>query len=208
MTGEAMNGDADEQMTGGADERPQLPLHRSTAPPFHRVRWTPAVIGCMLALFANLAVLANDANGQTAKPQSKTTKTVPAPKPTPTTTGPSTLNGVYTNDQATRGRYVYLGSCRYCHTAETHTGRVFAEWWKGKQLSDLYSFVLERMPKNDPGSLAPEDVADVVAYLLKLNAMPIGKVELYPDVDSLKKYRIDVKQKSSTSTAKGRGTKP
>ena len=166
-------------------------------------RWTPVVIGCMLA------VLANDASGQTAKPQSKPAKTAPAPQPTqPTTTGPSTLNGVYTNEQATRGRYVYLGSCRYCHNAQTHTGKVFAEWWKGKQLSDLYSFVLERMPKNDPGSLAPEDVADVVAYLLKLNAMPIGKAELYPDVDSLKKYRIDVKQRSSTSTAKGRGTKP
>ena len=35
------------------------------------------------------------------------------------------------------------------------------------------------MPKNDPGSLAPEDVADVVAYLLKMNAMPVGKDELY-----------------------------
>ena len=194
-----MNGEADEQMTGGAGEGRQLPLHRSTAQPFHR-SWTPAVIGCMLA------VLANDAGGQTAKPQSRAAKTVPAPQPA--TTGPSTLNGVYTNDQATRGRYVYLGSCRYCHNAETHTGKVFAEWWKGKQLSDLYSFVLERMPKNDPGSLAPEDVADVVAYLLKLNAMPVGKAELYPDADSLRKYRIDVKQKSSTSTAKGRGTKP
>jgi len=198
MNGEAMNGEADEQMNGGADERPQLPFHRSTVPPLYRY----ALLGCMLA------VLANDASGQTAKPQSKTTKTVPAPAPQPTTTGPSTLNGVYTNEQATRGRYVYLGSCRYCHNAQTHTGKVFAEWWKGKQLSDLYSFVLERMPKNDPGSLAPEDVADVVAYLLKLNAMPIGKAELYPDVDSLKKYRIDVKQRSSTSTAKGRGTKP
>jgi mono/diheme cytochrome c family protein len=164
-------------------------------------RWTPAFIGCMLA------GLVNDASGQTAKTQSRTAKT-PVPAAKTTTSGPSTLNGVYTNDQATRGRYVYLGSCRYCHTAETHTGKVFAEWWKGKQLSELYSFVLERMPKNDPGSLAPEDVADVVAYLLKLNAMPVGKAELYPDPDSLKKYRIDVRQKSSTSTAKGGGTKP
>jgi mono/diheme cytochrome c family protein len=164
-------------------------------------RWTHALLGCMLA------VLANDAGGQTAKTQSKTAKT-PAPAAKATTSSPSTLNGVYTNQQATRGRYVYLGSCRYCHTAETHTGKVFAEWWKGKQLSDLYSFVLERMPKNDPGSLAPEDVADVVAYLLKLNAMPVGRAELYPDADSLKKFRIDVRQKSSSSTAKGGRTSP
>jgi mono/diheme cytochrome c family protein len=158
-------------------------------------RWTPALAGCMLA------VLVSDVNGQTAKTPSKTAKTQAAAKPT--TSVPSTLNGVYTTAQAARGRNVYLGSCRYCHTAETHTGKVFAEWWKGRQLSELYDFVLERMPKNDPGSLAPEDVADVVAYLLKLNAMPVGKAELYPDTDSLKKFRIDVKPRSGASTAKG-----
>jgi hypothetical protein len=58
------------------------------------------------------------------------------------------------------------------------------------------------MPKNDPGSLAPEDVADVVAYLLKMNALPVGPNEIYPDADSLKKFRIEVKKPSSTTTAK------
>jgi hypothetical protein len=59
------------------------------------------------------------------------------------------------------------------------------------------------MPKNDPGSLAPEDVADVMAYLLKMNAMPVGPNELPADVDSLKKYRIEAKSKGTTpSTAK------
>jgi mono/diheme cytochrome c family protein len=163
-------------------------------------RWTPALLGCMLA------VLANDAGGQTAKTPSKTAKKSPAPA-RPTTSHPSTLNGVYTAAQAKRGSYVYMGSCRYCHNAATHAGAVFAEWWKGKQLSELYVYVLERMPKNEPGSLAPEDVADVVAYLLQLNAMPVGKNELYPDADSLKKFRIDLKS-SGTSTAKGGGTKP
>lgn len=161
-------------------------------------RWTPALVGCMLAGLANVA------GGQTAKTQSKTApKSTPAPaKPA----SPSTLSGVYTKEQATRGRYTYLGSCKSCHSAETHTGPVFAEWWKGKQLSDLYTFVLERMPKNDPGSMAPEDVADVVAYLLQLNAMPVGKAELYPEADSLKKYKIEMVQRGGTSTAKG--TKP
>jgi hypothetical protein len=54
------------------------------------------------------------------------------------------------------------------------------------------------MPKNDPGSLAPEDVADVMAYLLKMNAMPVGPNELPADVDSLKKYRIEAKSKRTT----------
>ncbi|HEY9229235.1 MAG TPA: cytochrome c [Gemmatimonadaceae bacterium] len=163
-------------------------------------RWTTAVAGCMLA------VLANDAGGQTPKTASKAAKSpVSAAKTTPAR--PSTLSGVYTNAQATRGRYVYLGSCRYCHDAATHAGKVFEEWWKGKPLSELYSFILERMPKNDPGSLAPEDVADVTAYLLKLNAMPVGKAELYPDPDSLKKYTIELK-KSGSGTSTAKGTKP
>jgi hypothetical protein len=71
-------------------------------------------------------------------------------------------------------------------------------------LSELFSFISEKMPKNDPGTLAPEDVADVVAYLLKMNVMPAGKAEVYPDADSLKQFRIDLK--GTTSTAKG--TKP
>jgi hypothetical protein len=63
-------------------------------------------------------------------------------------------------------------------------------------------FVSTRMPKNDPGSLAPEDVADVMAYLLKMNAMPVGPSELVADVDSLKKFRIEVKGSGATTTAK------
>jgi hypothetical protein len=53
------------------------------------------------------------------------------------------------------------------------------------------------MPKNDPGNLAPEDVADVMAYLLKMNAMPVGPSELPANADSLRKFRIEAKPKST-----------
>src|SRR4029077_15059909 len=99
-------------------------------------------------------------------------------------------------------------SCKSCHSPESHTGATFAKWWRGKQLSDLFSFVSGRMPKNDPGSLDPSDVADVIAYLLKLNAMPVGKDELYPDADSLKKFRIETKRGSTSSTSTAKRTKP
>jgi mono/diheme cytochrome c family protein len=112
---------------------------------------------------------------------------------------------VYTGDQATRGKDVYAGACRSCHTPKSHTGATFNKYWKGKQVSDLFTFVNTRMPKNDPGSLDPGDVADVVAYLLQMNAMPTGPTELPADIDSLKKIRIDAKKaptKAATSTAK------
>ena len=123
----------------------------------------------------------------------------PVSKPAAAPTGPSTLSGIYTDEQSARGRDVYLGSCKSCHAPESHTGATFAKWWRGKRLSDLFAFISERMPKNDPGSLAPEDVADVMAYLLKMNQMPVGSAELPPDADSLKKFRIETKPASSSA---------
>ena len=142
------------------------------------------------------------ANAQAAAEKKTPAKTMKSASTAPEPRGPSTLDGVYTNDQASRGKDVYAGSCRSCHSPQSHTGATFNKWWRGKTLSDLFTFVSTRMPKNDPGSLAPEDVADVVAYLLKMNALPVGSNEIYPDADSLKKFRIEVKKPSSTTTAK------
>jgi len=136
-----------------------------------------------------LAISLLIAGAQRAGAQGTSAPKVHAPPPT----GPSTLSGVYTNEQASRGKDVYAGSCRSCHTPASHTGATFNKWWRGKQLSDLFGFISTTMPKNDPGSLAPEDVADVTAYLLKMNAMPTGPAELPPVIDSLKKFRIETK---------------
>jgi hypothetical protein len=153
-----------------------------------RVGWTIAVVACMLVRDPSRAA------AQTSKTSTVSAAQMPG--------APSTLSGVYTDEQASRGKDVYAGSCRSCHTPASHTGATFNKWWRGKQLSDLFLFVSTRMPKNDPGSLAPDDVADVMAYLLKMNAMPVGKEELPPDADSLKKIRIETKRSSATSTAK------
>ena len=69
----------------------------------------------------------------------------------PEASGPSTLSGVYTDEQASRGKDVYAGSCRSCHTPVSHTGATFNKWWRGKRLSDLFGFISTYMPKNDPG---------------------------------------------------------
>jgi S-disulfanyl-L-cysteine oxidoreductase SoxD len=137
-----------------------------------------------------------------ARAQAKKSATKARP-PAPYT-GPSTRDGIYTDEQAGRGKDVYAGACRSCHAPASHTGATFNRFWRGKQLSDLFTCVSTRMPKNDPGSLDPADVADVVAYLLKMNALPTGPVELPADVDSLKKIRIEAKRTASTSTQKGK----
>ena len=106
----------------------------------------------------------------------------------------TTKSGVYTSQQAARGRDVYMGNCRSCHTPETHTGATFNAVWNKRSLADLYSFVRERMPKNDPGTLSDEEYADVLAYLLRMNKMPAGKRELAPDSVALAKIRIEIRK--------------
>lgn len=127
---------------------------------------------------------------------------VPAGRGTAQGRGPApartTLSGVYSAAQAARGRVVYVSYCRSCHSVQSHTGATFAQWWRGKQLSEMYTWIGERMPKNDPGSLAYEEVADVVAYLLQMNAMPVGRRELPPDSAALSKIRIVTATKRTT----------
>jgi len=108
----------------------------------------------------------------------------------------STTSGVYTDEQATRGRDTYQMQCKSCHTPASHTGATFASWWDRKPLSELFEFVTTRMPKNEPGSLQPDEYADVIAYLLKLNDMPSGSDELPADSVALKKIRIETAKRN------------
>ena len=106
----------------------------------------------------------------------------------------TTLSGVYTLEEAVAGKDVYLGLCAGCHQAVTHTGPDFRKKWAGKPLSELYSYMKELMPKNDPGSLSDEDYAILLAYMLQMNRMPPGregKDYLSTDVKDLAKIRID-----------------
>jgi len=118
----------------------------------------------------------------------------------------TTKSGIYTAEQAERGRMQYALSCRSCHTAASHTGVTFAKWWKDRTVADLFGFMSTQMPKNEPGSLAPEQYADVVAYLLKMNAMPVGTTELLADSSALAQIRIELppppKPPASTSRKK------
>ncbi len=106
--------------------------------------------------------------------------------------------GVYTAAQAVQGRSIYELSCASCHTQASHAGKVFAVKWEGRLLWDLYRYVSESMPKSEPGSLAPEEYAGVVAYLLKMNGMPAGAEELPSDSTALKKIRIGLVKRDST----------
>ena len=103
----------------------------------------------------------------------------------------STLTGVYTDAQATRGEETFAGMCMSCHPPTEHTGPAFLSKWGGKPLLELFLNIKDLMPKSDPGSLSPGEYAQVLAYILKQNAMPAGAEELPSDTAALKLIQFD-----------------
>ena len=104
----------------------------------------------------------------------------------------STMSGVYTTSQASRGEETYMGVCVSCHPAGTYKTAAFRANWKGRPLADLFDQVREKMPKNDPASLSQQEYIQVIAYLLKINGVPAGESELAPDNELLRKIRIEM----------------
>src|SRR5687767_4517121 len=84
----------------------------------------------------------------------------------------TTASGVYTASQAARGEQTYMNICVACHPPGTYTAAVFRQKWNGAPLSYLYGLVSQTMPKEQPGTLEPEEYAQVVAYVLKINGAP------------------------------------
>jgi hypothetical protein len=105
-----------------------------------------------------------------------------------------------------RGRDVYAGLCAGCHPAVTHVGPQFTTSWAGKKLSDLFGFLRERMPKNDPGGLSEQEYVDVMSYLLRLNGMPAGADELPADSVALTWIRIDSSRVGPPGPGHGNGS--
>ena len=115
-------------------------------------------------------------------------------KPTAATAkAKTTLAGVYTAAQAQRGEETYYNSCVNCHPKGTYAGPSFKSNWAGRPLSDLYDWVLTKMPKNDPGTLTPAESVEVIAYILQQNKMPAGKTALPANPPALDAIRIEIR---------------
>ena len=55
----------------------------------------------------------------------------------------------------------------------------------------LFTYIHLNMPNDDPRSLSPEQVADVITYIFELNWMPTGAEELQADEYMLNEIMID-----------------
>ncbi len=89
----------------------------------------------------------------------------------------SVNDGVYTAAQAERGAKVFEKTCTACHDTARFTGAEFTSAWTGMPLKGLFDAV-QTMPEDNPGSLPPQDYADVIAFFLQLNEYKPGESEL------------------------------
>lgn len=105
--------------------------------------------------------------------------------------GGSVLEGVFTSAQASQGQKQFEQTCVACHTIAQFTGSKFGDKWTGTTLNELFELTSDTMPEAEPGSLKPEQYANIVAFFLKESGYPAGQQELPSDVDALKKIRVE-----------------
>lgn len=109
----------------------------------------------------------------------------------------STADGVFTTAQANEGRELWAAACQSCHGP--HAGVPFKNKWMGRDLSALFTYTRNEMPKADPGSLSDEEYVQAIAFLLRANGMPAGTVPLPADSAALARIRFDSVRTTPTS---------
>ncbi len=109
-------------------------------------------------------------------------------------------DGVYTAAQAERGQVLYDDQCAVCHgpirafvpeMAALLGDHTFRAKWQGRSLAELFELIRETMPQDAPGSLSPQQSADIVAYILSGNRKPAGGTPLTNDAAQLDGIRFE-----------------
>ena len=107
----------------------------------------------------------------------------------------SVADGVFTSDQADRGKKQFQQTCAACHSVSEHTGKNFESKWSGSTVGDVFDLVSNTMPEGDPGGLKPDEYASILAFFLSESGYKQGDKELPPDLELLKKIRIEAPSK-------------
>ena len=110
---------------------------------------------------------------------------------------PQTIwDGIYTGEQANRGRNFYVEICGFCHRddllgggseagAPALQGSLFMTRWQDLPVVELFTTIGTTMPKHNPDSLRAQVVIDIVSFLLRENGVPAGNRELPPALEPL-----------------------
>ena len=141
-------------------------------------------IGASVAFVATVLSLAS------CRSASGTGSPIREPGPVAPVTSMDALPGPFTAEQAARGEATFQDACSRCHEVSRFSTETFLRAWTRAPLNQLYGFISTRMPQGAPGSLSRPQYAEVVAYLLALNGIPAGDVELPTTTAALAQIRI------------------
>ena len=107
---------------------------------------------------------------------------------------PGGQDGLYNAEQAERGEALYGEKCASCHgglrdltpgMAALLGDHTFRSAWTGRPLGELFSMIQETMPQDAPGTLTPDQSAELVAYILSGHRFPAGETALTTDAVAL-----------------------
>jgi mono/diheme cytochrome c family protein len=108
--------------------------------------------------------------------------------------------GVFTAEQVDRGEAAYGQHCFHCHEwnlagngdlIPAIGGPEFIALINGVNLADLFAFITDFMPADDPSSVSPEKLVDVLAYILNFSGFPTGDQELSYSHEVLRLIQIE-----------------
>jgi len=114
----------------------------------------------------------------------------------------SIWDGVYTDEQANRGKALYSENCASCHGSELTGGEMapplsggeFMAGWDGLTIGDLFERIRISMPQNAPGSLSGQQNADILSFVFSANKFPAGQTELPKEAGILKTIKFETKK--------------
>jgi cytochrome c553 len=117
-------------------------------------------------------------------------------------TGRTVWDGVYTEEQARRGRDQYVRACASCHaedlrgngTAPSLVEESFSFLYGDMTVGELFGRIRTLMPSDRPNSLSSQSYRDIVAFILQSNKLPPGERELDADPEALRQILITTKQ--------------
>jgi mono/diheme cytochrome c family protein len=134
--------------------------------------------------------------------------TILAALPKSDATTVSVWSGVYNDPQINRGKEIYSAGCSHCHGARLNgagqsdqppspaVARAgFLRKWDGRTVAELFTYVRDQMPPDNPGSTSDQQAIDVVAYMFSVSELPAGDRELPTDRKALEAIVINAQKK-------------
>jgi S-disulfanyl-L-cysteine oxidoreductase SoxD len=116
----------------------------------------------------------------------------------------SIWDGVFSTEQAARGKKAYGSQCADCHGEELEgdgkkspalKGADFLKNWRNKSVHRLIDTTWRTMPPEDPRTLSRDLCTDVAAYILAENGYPAGKSALAANAPDLRTIILEPPRK-------------